>query len=85
MPSFFEKLAKSALKALIKEGIDKVFQKSKNEKKETKKPKKSETFDFAEAESDILHVKNKNSILKSKMEFEGIIVFPLLSFLTSGP
>jgi hypothetical protein len=38
MPSFFEKLAKSALKALIKEGIDKVFQKSKNEKKETEKP-----------------------------------------------
>ncbi len=38
MPSFFEKLATFTLKALIKEGIDKVFQKSKNEKKETKKP-----------------------------------------------
>jgi hypothetical protein len=38
MPSFFEKLAKSTLKALIKEGIDKVFQKSNKEKKETKQP-----------------------------------------------
>ncbi|HXH76809.1 MAG TPA: transglycosylase SLT domain-containing protein [Bacteriovoracaceae bacterium] len=38
MPSFFEKLAKSTLKALIKEGIDKFFQNSKNVKKEAKKP-----------------------------------------------
>jgi hypothetical protein len=33
--------------------------------KKTKKPKKSKTVDFAEVESDILHVKNKISILKS--------------------
>jgi hypothetical protein len=38
MPSFFEILAKSTLKALIKEGLNKVFQKSKYEKEETKKP-----------------------------------------------
>jgi hypothetical protein len=37
MPSFFEKLAKSTLKALIKEGINKVFQKSKNRKEEARK------------------------------------------------
>ncbi|HXH30826.1 MAG TPA: transglycosylase SLT domain-containing protein [Bacteriovoracaceae bacterium] len=48
MASIFEKIAKSTLKALIKEGLDKVFQKSKIEKKETKKPlpesKKSTTY-----------------------------------------
>ncbi len=49
MSSFFEKLTKFTIKTLIKEGIDKILQRSKHGKEETKKstPASQETTTYS--------------------------------------